>query len=262
MTYFGFLLRFLIIPILLLAALVWTRRKRLSLRGLSLATVVHILVALVYTTPWDNYLVASGVWYYNPSLISGVLLGYVPLEEYMFFVLETILVGLWCGLLVSALTPKRKFEPSALLCRAASLSVGLLWFISALVFLSGWKPGTYLSIILFWALPPILLQLIFGADILWYFRRLLAAVILPIGVYLSWADSLAITATTWAIHPAQSLGIFLGRLPLEEGIFFFITLLLTTFGMTLLLAAESRQRLEFLLQKVHLLRSRDTSEIV
>ncbi|HEY6072043.1 MAG TPA: lycopene cyclase domain-containing protein, partial [Anaerolineales bacterium] len=103
---------------------------------------------------------------------------------------------------------------------------------------------------------------IFGADILWHFRRLLAAVILPIGIYLSWADSLAITATTWAIHPAQSLGIFLGRLPLEEGIFFFITVILTTFGITLLMAAESRQRLGFLLQKVRPLRSRDTSDTV
>ena len=186
---------------------------------------------------------ATGVWYYNPALISGILLGYVPLEEYTFFVLQTILVGLWWGLLASALTPIRKFQPSALLRRAASLSVGLLWFISASVFLSGWKPGTYLSIILFWALPPILLQLIFGADILWHFRKLLAAVVLPIGVYLSWADLLAITATTWAIHPAQSLGIFLGRLPLEEGIFFFITIILTTFGVTLLLAPESRSRL-------------------
>ncbi|HEY6073006.1 MAG TPA: lycopene cyclase domain-containing protein, partial [Anaerolineales bacterium] len=220
MTYFGFLFRFLIIPILLLAALVWAGRQRLSLRGLPFATGVHIILALLYTTPWDNYLVATGVWYYNPALISGFLLGYVPLEEYIFFVLQTILVGLWWGLLALRLAPTGGFQPSARLRKVVSLAVGLLWLISAVVFLSGWKPGTYPSITLFWALPPILLQLIFGADILWHFRRLLAAVILPIGVYLSWADSLAITATTWAIHPAQSLGIFLGRLPLEEGIFF------------------------------------------
>ncbi len=132
MTYFGFLLRFLMIPILLLAALVWAGRKRLSLRGLPFATGVHMILALLYTTPWDNYLVATGVWYYNPALISGFLLGYVPLEEYTFFVLQTILVGLWWGLLASRLAPTGGFQPSARLRRSVSLAVGLLWLISAI----------------------------------------------------------------------------------------------------------------------------------
>lgn len=247
MTYFGFLLCFLVIPILLLLGIhLWRRHGISAARPVWASIAIHITLALAYTTPWDNYLVATGVWYYNPALVIGILLGYVPLEEYVFFILQTLFVGLWWWLLLPHLPPAADFQPSIRVRFLVSTVLGSLWLISAAVFLSGWKPGTYLSITLFWALPPLLLQSIFGADILWHHRRLLAAVILPVGLYLSLADSLAITATTWEIDPAQSTGIFLGRLPVEEGIFFFITVILVAFGITLLRAPQSYARLQSL----------------
>ena len=243
MTYSGFLLRFLVIPILLLLGYhLWKRHTTLAARPVWTAISVHIVLALLYTTPWDNYLVATGVWYYNPALVTGILLGTVPLEEYVFFILQTLFVGLWWWFLLPRLTPAVDFQPSGRIRLWASAVLAALWLISATVFLSGWKPGTYLSITLFWALPPLILQSIFGADILWHTRRLMAATILPIGLYLSFADSLAITATTWEIDPAQSTGIFLGRLPVEEGIFFFITVILVTSGISLLRAPQSYAR--------------------
>ena len=67
MTYFGFLLRFIVAPTLLLLIVIFfahRRGKRLpdTLRSLPFIVVLlgHVLVALVYTTPWDNYLVATG----------------------------------------------------------------------------------------------------------------------------------------------------------------------------------------------------------
>jgi lycopene cyclase domain-containing protein len=102
MTYFGFLLRFLVIPILVFLAITWwDNRKGKPTRGFAngravwTAILIHVIIAVTYTTPWDNYLVATGVWYYNPELVTGIVLGYVPIEEYTFFVLETILAGLW-----------------------------------------------------------------------------------------------------------------------------------------------------------------------
>jgi lycopene cyclase domain-containing protein len=53
------------------------------------AVVTLPILAVVWTTPWDNYLVASGVWRYNPQKVWNVILGHVPLEEYLFFVLQT-----------------------------------------------------------------------------------------------------------------------------------------------------------------------------
>jgi len=89
--------------------------------------------------------------------------------------------------------------------------------------IGGWPPATYLAITLVWALPPIGLQLIFGADILWRHIRLVLLTIIPMTIYLSAADSLAITSGTWTIDPDQSTGIFLGSLPIEEAIFFLLT---------------------------------------
>jgi lycopene cyclase domain-containing protein len=85
-------------------------------------------------------------------------------------------------------------------------------------------------------LLPIILQTAVGADLLWHQRRLVAAALLPAVVYLSAADALAIGSGTWTIDPAQSTGVMLGALPLEELIFFTLTNMLIVFGMTLLLS--------------------------
>jgi len=101
----------------------------------------------------------------------------------------------------------------------------------------------YLGIIFFWALPAILPQFLFGADILWHYRKLVALAILIPATYLSLMDIIALKATTWAISPAQTTGIlFFDILPLEEVVFFFITNTLIAFGMTLMLSDIGWQR--------------------
>jgi lycopene beta-cyclase len=250
MTYFGFLLRFLIPPILILLAVTWWDGKNnrpacgfQNGRAVWIAIAVHVLLAVAYTTPWDNYLVATGVWSYNPRLVTGIVLGYVPIEEYTFFVLETVLAGLWWGFLARRVPPAGEFKPSKTgrIAAAALLAVGWAWF--TWVFFNGAPPMTYLSITLFWALPAIFPQLLYGADILWHQRRLVALGILVPGAYLSLMDILALKATTWSISPTQTTGIlFFGILPLEEVMFFFITNVLVIFGMTLLLSGVGRSR--------------------
>jgi lycopene cyclase domain-containing protein len=91
MSYPLFLLLYLVVPILILG--VWLRREWLQTWWLR-AAAFTIVIALVYTTPWDNFLVATQVWYYDPARVWNIILGWVPLEEYLFFVLQTILTGL------------------------------------------------------------------------------------------------------------------------------------------------------------------------
>jgi lycopene cyclase domain-containing protein len=256
MTYFGFLTRFLVVPVLILLFINLRGRDRpmpgFDKRKIWLGIGIHILLAVIYTTPWDNYLVAKGVWYYNPNLVTGIVFGYVPLEEYTFFVLETLMIGLWWYTLSKwkALTPKTPFRSNKALRIWTLGLLAVLWAISLFVLLSGWKPGTYLAITLTWALPAIAPQLAFGADILWHHRRLLGTVILTGAGYLSAMDALAISSGTWTIDPAQSTRIFIGKLPIEEAVFFVITIVLISFGITLLLAQVSQARLEEL--KSHL----------
>lgn len=252
MTYFGFHFRFLIPVLALLALLLWRDHRQgrglpPNLRNLSGWAVVllHVIIALVYTTPWDNYLVATQVWWYDPDLVTGVTLGWVPIEEYAFFVLQTLLTGAWLLWLAPRLVRSPVWRPSS---RARLVATGLaliLWLPTPFLLASGPASSTYMALILVWAIPPIALQLAFGADILWRYRRLVAAAILAPTLYLIAADTLAIAAGTWVISPDKTLGVHLpGGLPLEEAVFFLVTNTLIGFGVTLALAEESRARLE------------------
>lgn len=251
MTYFGFLFRFVILPILVfLAITLWDNRNNKRIPGFRdgravwTAIGIHVFLAVAYTTPWDNYLVATGVWYYNPELVTGLVIGYVPIEEYTFFVVETILAGLWWWFLARRLSPpSTEFKPKRQLIYVSSAILLIVWVVSTYLFFFGDTKWTYLGITLFWALPAILPQLLFGADILWHYRKLVFWAIMVPGTYLSLMDILALSETTWSISKSQTTGVlFFGILPLEEVVFFFITNILITFGMTLLLAAISQAR--------------------
>lgn len=257
MTYFGFLIIFLIIPILLLFGLLLRQSRsgppaldRLATPAV-LAIPLMVLIALAYTTPWDNYLVATGVWWYDPALVTGITFGWVPIEEYTFFILQPILGGLWLLLLIHLLPQPASSAPlDGRLRTLATLATGLLWIGSLMAFIAGSQPGTYLALELLWALPAIALQLAFGADILWRYRRLVLYSIVPITLYLSAADALAIGSGTWTIDPEQSLNVLIGGiLPLEEFVFFLLTNMLVSFGIILIWAEESRVRLRRYLSK-------------
>jgi lycopene beta-cyclase len=252
MTYFGFLIRFLFIPILVFLAITeWQGRNNKLIQGFRngravwIGIAIHIVLAVLYTTPWDNYLVATGVWYYNPDLVTGIVIGYVPIEEYTFFIVETILAGLWWWFLARTITPpQREFKANRTLINISAGALVVAWSIATYLFFRGDVKWTYLSIILFWALPAILPQVLFGADILWHYRKLVFWGIFIPSTYLSLMDIVALTDTTWSISKSQTTGIlFFGILPLEEVVFFFITNILITFGLTLLLANISQQRL-------------------
>jgi lycopene cyclase domain-containing protein len=251
MTYAGFLFWFLIVPMALLLIVAMVDRSRgrqlpLSLRSVSpaMAILLHALIALLYTTIWDNYLVATGVWYYDPALVLGVTFGYVPLEEYTFFLLQPIVAGLWLlAILRRSAEPPPGSNNSAMRWWSVGV-VALVWLGSVVILAAGWEPGTYMGLELIWALPPIALQLAFGADILWRYRRPVLLALLSTTVYLSLADALAIGLWgIWDISPEQSTGVMLGGvLPVEEFLFFFLTSTLVIFGITLVMAQESRER--------------------
>ncbi len=251
MKYFGFLLRFVLIPLLALTALGVLDRKRgktlpRAFTGLNPTTALlgHVAVAVAYTTPWDNYLVATKVWWYDRKLVKGIILGYVPLEEYVFFVLQTLLTGQWMLTLARNMTPNEKPPAHPLAIRAGMAgALGAVWLGAVYTLLKGPRSRTYLAITLAWALPPIIFQAAFGGDILWQHRKLVALGIIPTTLYLGLSDSLAIDSGTWKINPEKTVGVDIGgKLPLEEGLFFLITNTLISMGMTLVLARESRSR--------------------
>lgn len=239
MTYAGFLLLFLVVPILLLTLAL---RHRLQRRH-ALSLLALMAIALVYTTPWDNYLVANEVWWYDTGRVVGIRLGWVPLEEYLFFLLQP----LFTGLLFLGVTRNRDGaddDKGKGRMRPLLLSLVPIWGASLLL-PSGPESVRYLSLELAWGLPPLLLQLLFGGDLLWRQRR---SIFLTLGLattYLVAADVVAIRAGIWTISPQFTLlPPLFGGLVFEEVIFFLLTNTLVVFGVGLLVEPEAHARIQ------------------
>ncbi|MDZ4769505.1 MAG: lycopene cyclase domain-containing protein [Chloroflexota bacterium] len=251
MSYFGFLARFVLIPLAGLTFLLWRgsrKGQRLpdALRGVPPLAALGglVTVAVAYTTPWDNYLVASKVWWYDKKLVNGLILGYVPIEEYSFFVLQTLLTGAWVLWLARHVPHDPRAPKNPTLYRLGmSAALGAVWIGAVWNLIRGRQSRTYLSLVLSWALLPIIVQVAFGGDILWQHRRLVALGIIPSTIYLAVSDSLAIDSGTWTINPEKTVNVLLGgKLPLEEGLFFLLTNTLVSVGLTLVMAKDSQKR--------------------
>jgi len=293
MTYGQFLVVFLLLPIAGLAFLMLRagRQKRMDqkrLQGVNRWWLLTglVILAIVYTIPWDNHLIAEGVWWYNSSLLSGVMLGHIPLEEVLFFPLQTMLIGLWTLWLMPRLAGdvhgatsgdgapdgagmetgrvtldgawKVDISDSGVQRRTAARANGsiirwiaviasiAIWLVALLVLLQAWGQATYLGWELVWALPPLTLQLGLGADLLWRRRRLLLAALLPVVAYLGAADALAIHTGIWTIAPRWSLGALVGGALPLEELIFFLLTSTLVIGGLIVGAAPEAR------QRVHL----------
>ncbi len=103
MTYAGFLLTFLVPPIVLMA---WWQRRRIT-RTWVAGVLAVMALAVVYTGPWDHFIIEQGVWSYPPGRVIGPTIGNVPIEEYCFFLLQVT----FTGLVLLALTGRRPPQP-------------------------------------------------------------------------------------------------------------------------------------------------------
>ena len=64
-------------------------------------TICYTLVALLLTTAvFDNFIVGSGVVAYDPTLLSGVFIGFAPIEDFAYTLVAALLIPLtwwWLG---------------------------------------------------------------------------------------------------------------------------------------------------------------------
>lgn len=236
MSYLGFDLLFVALPaaLLLLGA---------PLRPLAGPAAALASTALLWTAPWDEHLVRTGVWTYDPGAVVARL-GSVPVEEYLFVVLEVLLVGAVAaraGLLVPRLHLPAPRRPGALAWIAVALA-GL-----ALTLVGGHL--RYLGLLLLWIGPPMALQRAIAGDVLRSRRTTRAGVALPTALWLCAADRLALADGVWAISPASSTGLTLAGLPVEEALFFLLTCVLVTDGLQLAGDGEVRSRARSLLRQ-------------
>ena len=253
MTYLQYHLVF-IVPVLLVLGLVSWRETR---GGRSLAgafrehrwawrtLLLFPLIPLVYTTPWDNYLVYKGVWFYPPERVLGRL-GYVPYEEYAFFILQTLITSLWLYVLLRR-SGKTQVEAARVSPRPLTSRWGQAVFWLAVAFagvvMLKFEPTFYLGLILAWACPVLSGLSAFGGDLIFGRPRVYWLAVLPPTLYLWATDLFAIKSGIWSISPKFTLGRNLfGILPAEEMTFFLITNLLVVTGVLAFLHPEALTR--------------------
>jgi lycopene cyclase domain-containing protein len=232
LSYLAFLGVFIAPPLLLLA--VAPGRPRVPRLGIALLALP--LIALVYTTPWDNYLVARGVWGYGSGRVLGTI-GYVPVEEYLFMLAQPLLAVGWLARCRLHEAPPGTAERGPLPFLRARTAGTVVWLCIAVVgaLLLAHEPTRYLGLILAWAAPVLAAQWWFTGDVpLQRSWRYASAVVVPV-LYLWLTDAIAIRLGTWSISERYTTGIAPLGLPVEEMTFFLVTHLLSVHGALLLL---------------------------
>lgn len=221
LTYLTFLAVFLLVPLSALGVATVVRPPRHSppLAVQTGGTFLLIVLALAYTTPWDNYLIAEGVWWYGEGRVLGRV-WLAPIEEYLFIALQTVLVAAWTFRVagpVDATVGQRRVD--VVVGALGGLAVSAVGF--ALLF--GSQSTLYLGAILAWAGPVLALQWAVGWRYLLAVRRRVAAGIGVPTAYLCVADWVAIRNGIWTISPDHTTGLHIAGLPVEEATFFLLT---------------------------------------
>ncbi|VVC39976.1 Squalene/phytoene synthase, conserved site,Squalene/phytoene synthase,Lycopene cyclase [Cinara cedri] len=192
-------------------------------------------IAVLYTTPWDNYIIMRGAWTFPADQLIAVI-GYVPVEEYIFFVLQTVIVSLWHLLCARWSTPCLHFnhdKRSYQLIRWIPIAV-----LTAVMVTGYWisVPGTgtfYLGCIMWW-IAPVYIFIWYGAGnyIVTKLTSSAVSVLVPT-VYLCWIDQIALKANIWHINVGTSLNLFVAEdLPFEEALFFLLTSICVVLGLS------------------------------
>jgi lycopene cyclase domain-containing protein len=235
MTYLQFHFVFTL-PALFILKLVGPRVHARDAAKAVFSLVVIAVIAFVYTTPWDNYLVSTGVWGYGPGRVLATV-GHVPVEEYMFFVIQPLLTGLLLFRLLwsrsesafvrseGAPSPRARWIGTAGFVAASLVGAALL----------APEPTRYLALILVWACPVLAVQWAYGGHHLWRLRRVVAVAVAAPTLYLWVADRIALALGIWHISDRFTTGLALFGLPIEEALFFLVTNMLVVQGLVLAL---------------------------
>ena len=223
MTYLAFHAAFILPPIVLLA-FVAARLDSIRRRDIG---IVFLLcgIALVYTTPWDNYLIYKNVWSYGADRVVGTI-GYVPVEEYLFFVFQPLLSGLWL-LCILHMLPPHSVRSNIVTIRRIGAVAGVAVTVGGAIFLTT-EATLYAGLILVWAGPIVSGQWFLAGE-----KFLNRACLIGIGVptvYLWTADRFALSDGIWSISSRYTVGWHAFGLPVEEALFFLITNVLVVQG--------------------------------
>ncbi|TKX23806.1 bifunctional lycopene cyclase/phytoene synthase [Elsinoe australis] len=227
-------LKFNIPPALLLTFLYRPLLTRLDVYRV----IFLVTIAVVYTTPWDSYLIRNSIWSYPDDVIIGPKLFDIPLEEVFFFVIQTYNTSL-----LYLILSKAPFHPTYLrreekkdflkVWKTAGQVVLALAMKRGIEMVKQNKEGTYMGLIMIWAIPVMFLLWVLAYQFI--LSLPLTNTVLPIALptlYLWVVDTLALRRGTWVIESGTKLGIHVWpHLEIEEAVFFLVTNMLVVWGL-------------------------------
>lgn len=231
MTYIEFLFIFTVVPIVILVFLL---KKYLDAIYIKWLLVVSI-IAFIATSGWDNYAVYCGIWHFPEDKTLGIKLFYVPVEEYLFFFLQTFSTGL-----VQLFFIKKNIDTN--FKKSTFLLTPLLFFQTNEILKLPFGNLNYLFHLFSWGGFFILIQIIAGRNKIFKNISLIAFPSLIMTLYFSAADSISIGQGIWEFDALQTTGIRIHNIPLEEILFFLVTNTLITEAMILFLPSKFLKR--------------------
>lgn len=202
-----------------------------------------LVIVMIFTTPWDNFAAKWGIWGFPRNRVLGWV-GYLPIEEYLFFLLQSMNVMLLTRWLLLEFGWRTNIESGfADMSPMAVIDILIIWAAAwLLVWLRPPKPASHYAVhLLFWFLPVICLLWAVAPDVMASHEGLLFLIFIVMGTYYTLADVVAVKEGTWHFDEKQITGHKLGGiLPWEEAAFFYLTSLLVAQSYLILLPPEAR----------------------
>ncbi|KAB8237013.1 Lycopene beta-cyclase [Aspergillus alliaceus] len=213
----------------LMTLLYWPFMTRLDCQRI----LTLVIISLVATIPWDSYLVRHHVWTYAPDAVIGWTLYSIPLEEVLFFVIQTYNTSLVYLILTRRFVLPIYLGRSSREHTTTGASIILLTIVGGVIALLCGGLFTYIGLIIIWAGPFLLIQWLLSSSFIIAFPRseLIASIVLPTG-FLWLVDTMSIKRGIWTVETHTKLGIQLwSDMDVEEAFFFLVTNVMIVFGL-------------------------------
>ncbi|OTF04061.1 lycopene cyclase domain-containing protein [Halorubrum sp. SD612] len=201
-------------------------RRRRATAGIA----ILVAIAYFYTTPWISYMIRQGAWSYADGAVLVRALS-IPLGEYLFFTIQTVVTAFALHLL--GFDPTFREGDFDRRPRIAGVVAGVAMVAGGLWLTTLGSSFLYLGGLIAWVGPVVALQWAVGGGYLVRTPRTwLAATLLP-AAYFWVADRIAIAMGTWRLSAEYTTGVAVLGLPIEEMLFFAAAGVMTVNGLVL-----------------------------
>ncbi|QAU13191.1 lycopene cyclase domain-containing protein [Halorubrum sp. BOL3-1] len=229
LTYLQFHLVFSL-PVLGLLWYLAPRYDAMRQRRATVGIAILVAIAYFYTTPWISYMIRRGAWSYADGAVFVRALS-IPLGEYLFFTVQTVITGF--ALYLIGFDPTFREDDFDRKPRVAGALAGITMLVGGLWLVTLGPSYLYLGGLIGWVGPVVALQWAVGGGYLVRTPRVWLAATLTPAAYFWVADRIAIAMGTWRLSAEFTTGVAVFGLPVEEMLFFAAAGVMTVNGLVL-----------------------------